>query len=1033
MNDPEKFEKLERANAQIDVWIDEEEYNNVVSSCQIDKELQAELESAFSDEACTDSKDSEWLFLLNHENCPLSAVRNIPEKGDQIDLGSPDYKAWSHFFWAKLIRAKIQQKGTDCYYRRLDEVVAYLERHLPPIKPVEQPETNEQQSNFLSNMLAVIYLLEMAASGEGVDQRSFAERARRILRDKFKKDKPIYDFYDLLARYNIGVGHYHEHSFRKAVLEFNWIISKLENIWGKDGNFNPCSDESGSFVHKRFGRELLYLPAVLYRADIQLKLQLAYHTFDTIHKHLTALSDYKEARKYLVHAEAYQQMGKRKKAWEALGQTCQKVRVVLGDRSQVTIISAQNGEKFPNIKGRLQNLLAAEYLEYLKEIGWKMANEEELKKYFEDLKNFFESYKKSARYQKSDRIGYFEQVAEYLACFTQEAKKKDEEASMIEREAEAIYQNNKHDLFAEEKENTDYSCPCKEKGIDLRRLDSQHYNVFCENMRKFFRTVLELVPDNKKDTFAADQKKFLERLTNLEEKARYNLNWRKRDLNLETEKPPRKWCRDCIPNIGYFFNSYFSKRKIAFGGLLTCAGSSTKNPDNSLCAKDYELIMNHWDNDFLQQIKDPSFHEPRCRAIHFLGLQRWNSTSPAQGRSLGGGYLIYYTGEKVGKKGRVDLGVAVDPGFDFVRNLFHAGFSLADIDVVLLSHAHVDHVRDFESMITLLLELRKREKIQRKLHTILTLGVYRRLEYLIESPDLREFVEPYIVDIEKEIEPELLGKFKFIPDLDEAQNDRDQRPQFVPVLPTEGGNAQLCLEITSTKAYHNDFSEYSDSFGFVIKIKDSITNPEISYTLGYTGDTSWNQDIMGQYKDCDALLVHLGSLIDRENGSRREFNYYKNAEKCFELICEKNHPYLMGMLHFLTEINGWNKKTLVLMSEFGEEMRGKIRLDFIERLRLAYSKEFKVLPVDVGLDVLLAKGSSKEDNRPPPETAKNGPKVFCVKCEDFVSLDNAKFETYGHDEALLCVCSTCKKSTPHNVLEERLRSLYEVGWRLQTR
>ena len=142
-------------------------------------------------------------------------------------------------------------------------------------------------------------------------------------KDKIK-DKPICDFYDLLARYNIGLGYFHEHGFRNAVLEFNWIIRELGNIWDKDGNFNVCSGISGSFADKRFGRKLLYQPAVHYRGEIQLKLQLAYHAIATLHGLSDAplVPDYKEVRKNLIRAEALQQMDRHDEAWNAIKEAC---------------------------------------------------------------------------------------------------------------------------------------------------------------------------------------------------------------------------------------------------------------------------------------------------------------------------------------------------------------------------------------------------------------------------------------------------------------------------------------------------------------------------------------------------------------------------------------------------------------------------------------------------------------------------------------------------------------------------------------
>ena len=120
------------------------------------------------------------------------------------------------------------------------------------------------------------------------------------------------------------------------------------------------------------------------------------------------------------------------------------------------------------------------------------------------------------------------------------------------------------------------------------------------------------------------------------------------------------------------------------------------------------------------------------------------------------------------------------------------------------------------------------------------------------------------------------------------------------------------------------------------------------------------------------------------------------------------------------------------MSEFGEELRGRIRLDFIGRLEDAYGLTLDVLPVDIGLDVLLALDSQNCKDFSVSDRTNDELKVWCVECKHFVPLKETDFIHWGHDEALFCVCKTCKKATPPNVLQERLRALYEVGRRLQT-
>ena len=1072
MSYAEDFENLERANAQIDIWIDEEEYDKVIDACKIDEKLKTGgenkpclkeiLSGAFSDPICTaeKDKDDEWLSILNigHSDCPISGIRDIPNKGHLINLTSgdqtsEDYSDWSHFFWAKLIRAKIQKKDTDCYYRRLDQVVAYLERHCPQIKPLKGKEGYEYQNALLSNILAVIYLLEMAAAGEAADQRSFAERARRVLirlRNSPRNEnieKYYYDFYDLLARYNIGVGYFHERLYRKAVLEFNWIIDRLGNMDSVEQKLDP------EFVKNRLGKDFLYLPAVLYRAEVQLKLQLAYHATYTISKHRINPTSYKEAYANLVRTELFQQMGNYEEGWAALRVVAeQKLGIILEQSDQVTILDCEEDEKYPNLRGKVQSLLADHYLQHLH-------NNEKDRPYLERLYQFFTKYKKCSMNKKSEREGYLQQLSKYLGWLGQKIERANQEGKIKKGKsifigmAKKVYADADNDTdatnsemlgFDEEKPDNCF-CPCKEKGIDLRRLNREPYEALTHNMRTFFKAM--------GISYTEQKKRFLQRLQKIEKEARDNLNWRQRDLKLELQdNRPNDWCNNCVPFVHKRWPIHFFRKRPGFDGLLGCAERSGKANTSNLIAADYEKIMDHWDDHFLEHMKSPSFHKPRCRSLHFLSLQRWNSTSPAQGRSLGGGYLLYHTD----KKGCIDLGVAIDPGFDFVRNLFHVGFSLADIDVVLLSHAHVDHVRDFESMVTLLLELRKRTKnadkeVKRKIHAIMTLGVYRRFEYIIKSPGLREYIEPYILDIEKEIDADFLDKckFEFVEERDQSDKPDKAEPsrnsnlvRFVPILPGENGeessrDGSIHLTIAPTKAYHNDFSEYSDSFGFIINIKDP-KKPQIDHTFGYTGDTSWYPKIMEQYyknKPCDTLLVHLGSLIDREKPEWKEFKHYKTDNECFELIRKKNHPYLMGMLHFLTEIKEYKweeKKPLIFMSEFGEELRGGIRLDFIDRLKKAYGTSLDVLPVDIGLDVLLAYDSLNCTDRSVGQRADSKTQVWCVQCKHFVRLGEVDFIYYGHDEALFCVCKTCKKATPVNVLQERLRALYEVGRRLET-
>lgn len=968
------FDKLEHVNCRIDVWIDEEEYGQVIETLETDPAWGKLLKKAFRKETCTFAKDKEWLDLITAD-IPLPITKVHIDKNEIIDMDAEN-RDWSIFFSAKLIRAKIQQKVTDCYFRRLDEIVAYLERHLPKIC---------QDNN--TTKLAVIYLLEMAAAGVEADHRSFSERARRILQSYInKEDDDFTTFYDLLARYNIGVGYFHERNYEKALLEFDLIIFKINHV-------TPVK----SFFTKRLLNELIYQPSVLYKADVHLKMQLAYHAINTLTLYLKKPSKYKLFRANLLRAEACQQLDQYPMSYKFIRKVAAGIHASVGNKDDVAIIPVDRTKQYANIRSRLQNLLLAYYMN---SINNKIVE----RTYCEDIVKFLVQFRKTTYYQKTNRHGFLEQTAELIGMLVN--------AEQTESAA-SVYSVARTDILKPEDKMSFPPCPCKEEGIDLRRLSAEHYHGFSKNIRDYYEHV------NRKK----DKANFLERLENIEEGS-LNLEWRKWEIALEkSAKSFTDWGTKCLANSKCVPRGFVKGKQNSngFKNLLPCAGLSTAFEREYLTSNDYETLMNNWDEHFEKHLKYRTFHDPSSSAIHFLGLQRWNSTSPAQGKSLGGGYLIYHTS----KMGRIDLGIALDPGFDFIRNLFHVGFSLADIDIVILSHAHVDHVRDFESMLGLLFELKSRDKQkQQKLHTIMTLGVYHRVQYLVDSPGLREFVEPYIVDIEKGVNSVNVYRTKF--EFTQLKGKTPHGDQFTPLIKGLQSRAigKIKVIIEPTQAYHNDHSEYSDTYGFKLCIDGNDESPK--YTIGYTSDTRWHNEVIESYRDCDAILIHLGSLINRKKGPEREFKHYRKSKYCFEMIRKKNHPYLMGMLYFLKQIKEFEKKPLILLSEFGEELRGRIRLDLVNRLKIEYGngtlREDNILPVDVGLDVLLY----AEDNK------YKCPCVWCIQCQQYVSLSQVNFETYGYDEALFCVCKTCAKSTPQNVMHESLRSLYEEGRSLRT-
>lgn len=1051
------FERLEALNAQIDVWVDEEEFDWIDNGTfKLTDSAQEYVRVLFLDDFCTAEADSTWRRALSPSVSPnmrapiraIAAGDGGPEEPlDQEEIG----RLWSALFWAKLLRSMIQRKGTDCYFRRLDHVVTYLQNNLP------QPERRARKTK-----LAVIYLLELAAASIGYEGLGFAQRAHDVtksVREGSKANRLSGEFYDLWARYNMGIAYFHQAHYRESVREFNWIIQKMQQLEKKHG-------ELPLYFVQRKSADLLYFPSVRYRADVQLKLQLAYHALDTLDKHFwhrsTAPAPCQDVRAKLIQVEAYQQMELPVHSWDLLKVLCNEpalFKTDLGFGEDCNIPVVKFGDTWLNAKVRLLGLLIDDHLLKLEDLIEKEGRANERGKhvvaaYFERLgKVLSTSYFEAVRHDEPDRQGYFEQVARLLGLLsTARTIWKNDEclARQLGQSGLWIYEDQRHNLLPLVNESSARArkvCQtCSKEQITLERLGPDHYERFTDDVLKFLddRAVDE--------DLRSDKENFIKELIRLERVSRedlrvHDLELRYRSSKVTDQSQPAYWsCRYC------FSGRVVNKVKMAaFADLLPCVQSGGN--ETSLNAVDYEKVMSDWHDRSLHSLRDHSVQQPMVNSLRFVGLQRWNSTSPAQGRSMGGGYLLYRTNDK----GHIDLGIAIDPGFDFVRNLFRMGFSLADIDIVLLSHAHADHVRDFESMVLLLYDLAKKTRQKKRLHVILTLGIYRRLSYIIEDPSFRLHIEPYVIDIEKEIDPtffETLStgqsgvSFRFV----STKNTHPLR--YRALLPKETGKIPD-VAIWPTRAYHDDQSGFSDSFGFRLDLAAQGASRRV---FGYTGDTKWVypkiedpsgkprrriiEDVAKQYVDCDAVLIHLGSLIDRDKADDQfRFEGYvpKNgiSENCEDLVRRKNHPYLPGTLRLLSTLDhsrrrhGKKGNPLVLVSEFGEELRGGIRVDLNDRLAKTYRDSFQFLPVDVGMDVLLWRGETgqigkgQRDAREAP--AHKVPSVLCAQCNKYVELDRARFERFGEDEALFCVCATCQKGTPWNVLQDRLHHLYHVG------
>ncbi|MCG2778334.1 MAG: MBL fold metallo-hydrolase [Desulfobacterales bacterium] len=1043
------FRDLELLNVKIDVWVDEEDYDCVGNTLKpTDSEVAALIEKIFlKDNRGDDSKigekklDSLFSDLFGKIENSAENLITISENGEEIGLSKKN-RRWAPLFFAKYLRAKIQKNGTDNYTKHLVELVTYLQRNIP------YQSTKDDQELILQHL----YLQELSACGKpGNESLGFAVQAFDLIAKKKGTGSAShfsFELYKLWARLNQGIGFLHSEQKMNAALAFNEVIREF-------GNWAKClqADE------KRLWQSLLYDQAVLSWAELQEDLQFSYHTIRTLEK----LNDRKKENKLIKEALAYRDIGRlkeaKKKIIELLSPQHIKTRMDSIDDIFEAFESWEIGNKKKNIRSKTLGLLFDYYLLEFQD-GKERNKDDDIEYFIKQIKK----YKRDFIRSKTERVSYYQQVARFLKWLSDQHKKSNDDF-YLERIKE-LYRDLKAFLLPSDES-------VKQKyGIRLSDFGKYDYDRYTESMEKFFKNLT----DRGFEEYKGDETDFLGKLNEHEGKTHFLFKFKKLERQQRINRlEPGYHEEDCTKPTKCFDES--SGNSSAFDNILTCSKKPTcleklksavqdkiKGHHGSnhfnirfgpLIGQDYEIIMERENSRFLDYLayksRHPIYYIPKGkvgRSFHFMGLQRWNSQTPTLTLSQGGGYLLYEQDEH----GKVTLGIAIDPGFDFVDNLFHMGFTLNDIDFILLSHAHLDHIRDFEPIVTSLLDLKKRKKdSDKKIHAMMTWGVYQKLEHVIINPTLREFLaDTYIVDIDKDLKPEKLESFAF----EKPPKGSENKNTFVSITHDDDGILKKYIEIQPTQAYHDDYSERSDSYGYIINFCDGCEEPVFSF--GYTGDTKWHDAEVGhneipgiytQYKECDAVCIHLGALIESESEKpeKAKFSYY-NGQHCEELIEKKQHPYLFGLLRYLKRIQEDNntKNKLLLISEFGEELKGGIRIDFIKRLndlfKIAKQGSEEVdnqspvcLPVDIGLNVILA--WSWYDKKEKPESKeewKTGPpyKVWCHGCEKFVAADKIRYRHFGHgnnDEALFYFCNVCLKSKPENALQDRMRFICESG------
>jgi len=105
--------------------------------------------------------------------------------------------------------------------------------------------------------------------------------------------------------------------------------------------------------------------------------------------------------------------------------------------------------------------------------------------------------------------------------------------------------------------------------------------------------------------------------------------------------------------------------------------------------------------------------------LEFVCLRRFGSFTPFMPRpaavsAVGGGYLvrIVRSPQEHGDEHPKMFNVVVDPGEGAVNNLYAVGLSIADIDMVVATHDHPEHLAALDAILSLRREFQDRERVK---------------------------------------------------------------------------------------------------------------------------------------------------------------------------------------------------------------------------------------------------------------------------------------------------------------------------------
>lgn len=313
-------------------------------------------------------------------------------------------------------------------------------------------------------------------------------------------------------------------------------------------------------------------------------------------------------------------------------------------------------------------------------------------------------------------------------------------------------------------------------------------------------------------------------------------------------------------------------------------------------------------------------------------------------RYSGGGFYLRHKG----------IGVAIDPGYHFLDNLHHYGLSVLDINVVVITHEHIDHNNDM--------------RLLDDLH---------RAVYEYEEDAGKRKIKWYLDEV----------SYKIAKIYQESGTGFDEKANILYcVSPKEGGkqieldeDGSFYLKCFATRHIEDETEEFGfkrHTFGCQFQFMEGTERR----SLVYTSDTRYFSDLVNYIEMPDILIANISGVYEDDfmlvKPKKRHLGYYG----CYYL--------LKDIYRRFCRLPG-----LVMLSEFwnGEN---DIRYDVASFLETQIRQEcddcpLRILPAEVGMSFRVMDGS-----------------VRCSQCGTFTR-DFLVRKPNGYQEKIKIFCKSC--------------------------